>query len=318
MERGSIEISTFEPSLAPGALAASDRSGAHVELSSAEVALPGCDHANFARGMQGSFPFSSGYRSRDVFPGRRLATGATAACIALALHALLLTSILWTGESPVHRPRDSGALNKVVPEGSEDGALQVVFIQDPSSSQTAERPFKSIRLASASALEVIAVADALAEQTMSVPNFSVELATSVATPAPDAALRSAQYGRYVGQIDARIERAWRRPRAAIGAPVFACVVRIDQDARGTVLEVTLEQCNGSERWQLSLVSAIESASPLPAPPDPAVFTRTLHMSFQSRPYSPGEPQDAYEPVLAAQRVAGTGTAEEQNERTPRP
>ena len=112
---------------------------------------------------------------------------------------------------------------------------------------------------------------------------------------------SVLFGRYVGQISARIERAWLRPRSAIGAERFDCRVRIEQDRTGKVLEITLEQCNGDSRWQTSLVRAIESASPLPAPPtDPDhseehVFASTLRLSFQSAVYTPGVSADFYEP-----------------------
>jgi hypothetical protein len=107
------------------------------------------------------------------------------------------------------------------------------------------------------------------------------------------------YGMYVGQIDARIERAWQRPRTPIGAREFNCRVKIDQDADGSVERVTLQACNGDERWQESLIQAIESASPLPAPPDPKVFARSLDLSFHGEPYTEGSPGDLYEPETPA-------------------
>jgi TonB C terminal len=106
---------------------------------------------------------------------------------------------------------------------------------------------------------------------------------------------SALFGRYMGQLSARIERAWLRPRTPVGDPLFSCQVRIEQDATGAVREVTLVRCNGSTRWQLSLVQAIQAASPLPAPPDPAVFKRTFSLRFQSQPYSPAVAAELYEP-----------------------
>jgi len=90
---------------------------------------------------------------------------------------------------------------------------------------------------------------------------------------PDPALQL--FGRYQGQITARIERAWIRPRTPIPGDTFACRVKILQDARGNVQDVTPQVCNGTPRWQHSLVRAIYSASPLPAPPDPAVFSATM-------------------------------------------
>jgi outer membrane biosynthesis protein TonB len=112
----------------------------------------------------------------------------------------------------------------------------------------------------------------------------------------EAAARSNLIGRYLGQIDARIERAWRRPRTPVAEGLFSCRVRIEQDTRGDVQEITLEHCNGDTRWQVSLVQAIQLASPLPAPPDPTVFRRTIRMNFRSEPYSAQAAQDAFEPV----------------------
>ncbi|MGB6449729.1 MAG: TonB C-terminal domain-containing protein [Steroidobacteraceae bacterium] len=119
-------------------------------------------------------------------------------------------------------------------------------------------------------------------------------------------------GRYVGQINARIDRAWMRPRTAIGAPIFACRVRIDQDRAGNVLDVTLERCNGDAHWQLSLVEAIESASPLPAPPDPGVFAPIVHMSFHATAYRSGAPEGEYEPKGVA-RVAQADASDDNAE-----
>jgi len=62
-------------------------------------------------------------------------------------------------------------------------------------------------------------------------------------------------------------------------------VQIEQDRSGVVKEITLKQCNGDARWQLSLVRAIESASPLPAPPDPSVFAKVLTVEMGSEPFA---------------------------------
>jgi hypothetical protein len=111
----------------------------------------------------------------------------------------------------------------------------------------------------------------------------------------DVAGDSAMAGRYLGQINARIERAWRRPRTEIGAVRFACTVEVEQDSSGTVMSTALLMCNGSERWQQSLVTAIQAASPLPAPPDPAVFRRRMRLVFQSAAYQAGRSTDGFEP-----------------------
>jgi TonB-like protein len=102
-------------------------------------------------------------------------------------------------------------------------------------------------------------------------------------------------GRYLGQINARIDRAWLRPRSAIGDERFICQARIEQDGSGNITEVALERCNGTLRWQLSLVHAIQSASPLPAPPDPAAFVRALHMRFEAVAIERAATREQYEP-----------------------
>lgn len=346
MDRGSIEISTFEPTPAPGALVPPDRPGRNLKtqpctfapqtaasatpsrnpdssresdsrasrsLSASPAVVPehSAEHAENRRRTNGTPIFLPRYSSRGGFSRRRLATAAIAACLTVALHALLITSLLWSAGSPDHRPDDAGALDSFAPEAADDGALKVVLIQDASDAPPAAFAGGGAPLSTVRTIVALPNADPLSDMRFSLPEISVDSPSSVSTPAPDTAARSAMYGRYVGQIDARIERAWQRPRTAIGAPFFTCLVRVDQDSRGTVLEITLEHCNGSERWQRSLVRAIESASPLPGPPDPAIFTRILHLSFQSQPYSQAAPQDAYEPVPSAQQLARAETVEDQ-------
>jgi hypothetical protein len=102
------------------------------------------------------------------------------------------------------------------------------------------------------------------------------------------------YGLYVRQIDARIERAWHRPRTPIGASLFSCRVEINQDIAGNVLNWTLQECNGDARWQQSLISAIRSSSPLPAPPDPNLYRRRVQLTFRSEAYDPHGPGDLFE------------------------
>jgi hypothetical protein len=120
--------------------------------------------------------------------------------------------------------------------------------------------------------------------------------------ADESSNRSELFGRYVGQINARIDRAWLRPRSPIGATLFSCRALIDQDERGNVAGVILEDCNGDGRWQLSLVRAIQSASPLPAPPDPKVFRHQVQLSFQSTGFRAGIAEDGFEPSTV--QVAG--------------
>jgi hypothetical protein len=80
-------------------------------------------------------------------------------------------------------------------------------------------------------------------------------------------------------------------------------VQINQNPHGDVAEVTLRSCNGDTRWQLSLVAAIQSASPLPAPPDPSLFAGQLMLNFDASAYQARGNEQGFEPALA--QVANT-------------
>jgi hypothetical protein len=121
----------------------------------------------------------------------------------------------------------------------------------------------------------------------------------------DGAEQARLFGIYTGQIQARIDRGWRRPRtpinedstSATGADVdqsFQCEAQIVQDVRGNVQEILLPRCNGSAAWQRSLVLAIQQASPLPAPPSAKVFTQSITLNFVGLPFEEGSSLDEYE------------------------
>jgi hypothetical protein len=123
----------------------------------------------------------------------------------------------------------------------------------------------------------------------------------------DGTERARLVGIYTGQIQARIERIWLRPRSPVNetaSPIntantdesFQCQVQIVQDVKGYVQEVLLSYCNGSPAWQRSLVLAIQQASPLPAPPSPTVFSHSIALKFLGLPYVAGAPDEDYEIV----------------------
>ena len=124
----------------------------------------------------------------------------------------------------------------------------------------------------------------------------------------DAAAFALLYGRYLGQITARIERAWMRPRNSPGSDTFACRLQVLQDERGQVLGVTVGHCNGDARWRASLVQAVRSASPLPAPPDSHVFRRSVGLAFTSAAFVPGGSTQGFEPEALTAMTAPAGSA----------
>ena len=83
---------------------------------------------------------------------------------------------------------------------------------------------------------------------------------------------------WVGQIANRIQRAWLRPPSA--KPGIDCVVHVTQVPGGAVTSVKVGECNGDASVRESIESAVMRASPLPPPPDPALFERDLEIRFR--------------------------------------
>jgi colicin import membrane protein len=94
-----------------------------------------------------------------------------------------------------------------------------------------------------------------------------------------AALRAsgmaAQWG---AAIRGRVQRAWIRPDTARSG--IDCTVAVTQTPGGVVSAVEVRACNGDEAVRQSIEDAVRRASPLPAPPDPALFEREIILRFK--------------------------------------
>jgi outer membrane biosynthesis protein TonB len=83
---------------------------------------------------------------------------------------------------------------------------------------------------------------------------------------------------WLGQIANRIYGAWNRPANAKSG--ISCVVYLTQAPGGVVTNVRVGDCNGGDALlKESIESAAYGASPLPPPPDPALFDRNLTITF---------------------------------------
>jgi hypothetical protein len=230
--------------------------------------------------------------------GRR-AIAVLAAGGSILLHLAAFAPLILGGAASSRRasPLPIGAVENVQ---QDSGALSAFFVNEDASGSNSvaqedvpeEKFLRGPVLPEVLALltqPAISIEGAVAQD----ENASNQSAQSEA--AGDAQGRALLFGRYLGQISARISRAWVRPRASIDGGAFGCRARISQDHRGKIQEVELQGCTADARWQLSLVHAIESASPLPAPPDPGVFTPTVTLEFESAVYSPQADPDLFEP-----------------------
>lgn len=274
MPRGTLEIRLFAPPVAP----------APVD--------PQSDSAG---------PVTTGsVRHTSRRPLHRYGTITAGALSSLLLHAFLIASVtsgggLW--RVPLH---PENALSRGNATAETDSTLEFAWIDEPDTVSAASHDTDAIAIPT---LAKITLDASLAD--LSIPALADSDEAHTAPGDADSAAQTVLLGRYVGQIDARIERAWRRPRTPLHDGDFSCRVKITQSATGAVQEIALERCNGDSRWQLSLVQAIQLASPLPVPPDPKVFTRVLRMSFRAQQYSPQSLQDDYEPALVATTAAPT-------------
>jgi hypothetical protein len=88
---------------------------------------------------------------------------------------------------------------------------------------------------------------------------------------------SSQLAAWTASIRNRIERAWIRPPSA--HPGLHCELHVTQETGGVVSRVTIGDCNGDQAVRESIQQAVYRVSPLPAPPDPALFDRNLTINF---------------------------------------
>jgi hypothetical protein len=225
----------------------------------------------------------------------------------LLLHALVIQSVSFGSRDPKQKwPEAEGSTSARAKSIGDADSL--VFISLPTSVKANEAT--SGRILS-SPLDLSKLKINLPINTDLPELFSLEIlplnedqALRAVASAADGAEQARLFGIYTGQIQARIDRVWRRPRTPVNednvserdaGDSFQCEAQIVQDIRGNVQEVLLPRCNGSAAWQRSLVLAIQHASPLPAPPSDTVFSRSINLTFLGLNYFAGASQDDYEP-----------------------
>ena len=213
------------------------------------------------------------------------------ATLTLLIHLLLIPPLVLGGGHPqrMHNEQEGGSMSGVP-------AMTVVNLEDTVDEQ-AEQERESEASLEALVLpeHALVPTGSFRPSTGEAPRLDVDVSPSgQESPASDDGVNALLFGRYLGQGTARIQRAWLRPRSPVGASSFECLVQVEQDHDRTVKEITLKHCNGTTQWQLSLVRAIESASPFPAPPDPKVFSATLTFEMTADEFVRGSSSDGYE------------------------
>jgi hypothetical protein len=263
--------------------------------------------ASSLRGPWAGRSFLQLLNQRRQMPSQRLSTAVLAAFLVVSIHALLLGSVILGAahQTRYKRPDRQGAGGSAIVSAAEPVMTLILIADAGLNNNHTDETIASRGLTIPHVAITIATPNPWPAIDLSATEDQADHTTAAQENEAEAAARAALFGRYMGQIQARIERAWIRPRSAIEGDTFQCRVQIVQDAQGAVKETTLQRCNGDTRWQLSLVQAIQSASPLPAPPNPDVFADALTLEFTSRGYDAGENSEGFEPqsVMSAAAAA---------------
>jgi colicin import membrane protein len=85
---------------------------------------------------------------------------------------------------------------------------------------------------------------------------------------------------YIGYIQERIQRSWLRPPGS--AEGLSCIVQVSLIPGGDVARVQIVRSSGDPVFDRSVETAVYKASPLPLPPDAALFKhfRDLRLIFK--------------------------------------
>lgn len=85
---------------------------------------------------------------------------------------------------------------------------------------------------------------------------------------------------YVRAIQAHVEQRWFEPPGL--AAGLSCTIVVTQIPGGDVVGMRFESCNGNAAVRQSIENAVRNASPLPPPPQPALFEREVELVFTPR------------------------------------
>jgi hypothetical protein len=216
---------------------------------------------------------------------RRTLVGVIGIAATVLLHSLFFAVAIWNGGSLPH-PRlldAAGAGANTGAQDAEPGERRMTVMLNLEY-DGATPPLEPPPQLPEPVMEQPSILAITGPDTLPLPAFELE------PPGEEAVEQDAQLmarvkfaGIYESQVRARIERAWELPDEAVPEPEFSCLVQIHQQRDGRVKEVdlVLSKCEGSPAWQQSLVNAVQTASPLPAPPHPGVFVDSFSLVFHS-------------------------------------
>ncbi len=104
-----------------------------------------------------------------------------------------------------------------------------------------------------------------------------QLRQALAQSAQSSAKMRAAVAGWINEVTQRVETAWIRPPSA--RQNINCTVHVTLVQGGAVASASVGRCNGDEAVRESIEAAVYRASPLPPPPDPALYNQELDFIF---------------------------------------
>jgi len=86
---------------------------------------------------------------------------------------------------------------------------------------------------------------------------------------------------YIPQIQQKIQRNWLRPGGSAGG--LSCLIRVKLIPGGEVVDARVVRSSGDPLFDRSVETAVLKASPLPLPPDAAMFKYFREIDFNFNP-----------------------------------
>jgi TonB C terminal len=227
----------------------------------------------------------------------------------LLLHALIIQSVSFGSRGPKAKPPETQESADALARSKADAIESLLLITLPTTANSSQAATQNLvsSLPDLSKMKIKSPVNANPPALLNLESLALSEDQGLKSAANDSdrADQARLLGIYTGQIRARIDRVWRRPRTPVNednppaatadaGDSFQCQAQIVQDGGGNVQEILLPRCNGTAAWQRSLVQAIQQASPLPAPPSVKAFNHSISLEFIGLPYAAGSPVDEYE------------------------
>lgn len=216
-----------------------------------------------------------------TFPRQRQARERSrAALLTVLLHGLVFVTLLHrTREDPTH-----GDIARVATR-TISMTLDAVAAEPPP-----PLPIDSVLMA----IDDVATMEAL--RAITIPPADLPATMDAAAPDPDQAGNTMPAEiRYMGEVTARIQRAWAAP---VAAREQHCLVRIELGSAGEVRALTVQACDAEPSLQASIMDAIRRAAPLPPRVQGETSPGDLTLDFAAFAVASGGRSSSVQPAAA--------------------